>query len=207
MNIQLRDSQVLQDFIKKESGRKQLPKPQLHPELLNGVVDCDREGFEIRSEMLTGEHRGDPNPQDVRNLTAFLPDAKQCEARWKIINVKQGDSMMTIPSELVFSFDDGSKLAIHTQAVGDVTKLTSALPTDQIAKFNATPNPENGSVSMVRADSKRIQVSPLSEGELKTQFAIYGLKWDNKASRETAIELLHKAIEKKQKADKELQPA
>lgn len=195
MNIQLRDSKSLQDAIKKRQGRNMLPKAQLHPELHNGVVDCDRNGFVIRSEFLIDQptqERGTANPQDIQHIKDFLPAPAECTATWKITQIKQGDSMTSIPSELVFQFDDGSKLVIHTQAVSDVTKLSSALPTDQTAKFTATPG--DGRIGFVRAGSEApIIVSPLTDAEIETQCAINGVKYDRKASRETLLKRLNEA--------------
>lgn len=200
MNIQLRDSKPLQDALKRRGNRNMLPKAQLHPELLDGVVDADREGFNVRSELLTGEHRGESNPQDVQNLKDFLPAAVECVAAWKVVELKQGESTQRIPSELVFTFaGDNGKLVIHTQAVSDVTKLTSALPSDRTAKFNAVPGEGRITFTLASAE-KRLMVSPLSEAELKTQAAIVGVKWDVKASRETMLEKINAAREAKEKA-------
>lgn len=206
MNIQLRDSKTLQDAIKIRLNRTQIPKAQLHPSLLNGLVECDRQSFTIRSEMLYGEHKGESNPQDVENLKHFTKGG-ECEARWKIVTFKQGESFSSVPSELVFTFEDQSKLAIHTQAAADITKLTSALPSDQSARYMAEVS--DGKIAFVRVGADRIHVSPLSEEDLRTQCGINGVKWDKSASRETMLKLLSEAIEANaaKKAKKELQPA
>lgn len=204
MNIQLRDSQSLQTAIKARLNKKDLPKHQLHPELLHGLVDCDREGFEIRSEMQVGENRGEPDPIDVRNLSDFLPAPDTCQAQWKIVQVKQGDSMVTIPSELVFTFVNGGKIAVRTQAVPDVTKLTSALATDRIATFEVTH--ANGRLTFTRQGARKpASVDPITDAELQLLAAQRGVKYDKNASRETNIERIA-AAEPKKKAEKE-QPA
>lgn len=204
MNIQLRDSKPLQDFLK--NGRKQMPKAQLHPELLNGIIDCDREGFDIRSEVLDGEHRGDPNPQDVANLKHFLAGPAECEAKWKIITVKQGDSLTSIANELVFHFADDSRLAIRTQAIADIAKLSNALPTDRSARYVATPGNARISFKLVGAALPQVNtLSPLAIGELKTQAAMIGVEWDEKASVETMFERM-KAKREEKAAAKQVQP-
>lgn len=203
MNIQLRDSKPLQEAIRNKRRRDpsaplpQIAKAQLHPELLNGIVECDREGFSIRSECLSGETRGEPNPQDVQNLKDFLPAPAKCKAVWKNVTLKQGDAMVAIPSELRFTFEDQSILAIHTQAVSDVTKLTSALPSDQSADFDATPSEGRISFTRVGAAIPQVDTSPMVINELKTQAAIYGVKWDNSASLETMAVLIGEARDAK----------
>jgi hypothetical protein len=207
MNIQLRDSKPLQDAIKLAANKNQLPKAQLHPELLWGIVDCDREGFDIRSECMFGDHRGESNPVDVRNLKHFLSEPRECEARWKIVTMKQGDSLTSIPSELTFTFDGPDevkpKIVIHTQAVADITKLTSALPSDRSAKFLATPG--EGKIKFTPVGAPLPQAPAPSQaivGELQTQAAILGVPWDKAASLETMIERMNekRAADAKAKA-------
>lgn len=208
MNIQLRDSRTLQTALKKRANRNMLPKAQLHPELLNGIVECDRESFTVCTRILNGEEEGKPNPVDAQNLADFLPEPATCSAAWFIATVKQGESMLRIPAELVFSFEGegAGKLVVRTQAVPDVTKLTSALATDQRATFNATY--DNGRLTLIRTDSQRLSpVSSLSEAEMQLQAAMNGVKWDKDASRDTMLQLITAAIQKKGKKKHETETA
>lgn len=206
MNIQLCQSQPLQNAIKLKFNRNQIPKAQLHPELLNGIVTCDRESFEIRSEIKYGDHLGLPNPQDVEHLKHFLPAPAECKAEWKHTNQKNGDDTLIIPQELRFVFADSSFLVLKTQTTSDVTQLTNPLPSDQTGRFMATPG--EGKISIVRVGSqKSLPMSPLSDAELQTQAAILGVKWDKKASRETMLTMMNEAREKKDAEKDALQPA
>ncbi len=192
MNIQLRDSKTLQEDLHKRTGKTVLPKAQLHPDMIHGMVDCDREGFDIRTEMNAGDLIGQPNPTDAANLAAFLPAADSCSAEWRVIRMKQGDSATPIPTELIFTFDAGGKLVIRTQSVADVTRLTSALPADRIMRFDATPGV--GKITFVRAGSEKpMPSSPLTDTDLQMEAAKAGVKWDKRASRETMLERIEAA--------------
>lgn len=194
MNIQLRDSASLQAAIRSRFGKTQLPKAQLHPELLNGVVECDRSGFTIRSEYLSGELRGQTNVLDVSLLSDFISVPSKCRAHWKIVEVRQGGSVTSIPVELSFDFENGSKLVVRTQAVNDIAKLTTALPTDQAGEFEAKPEP--GVLKIVRAGSeKSAAVTNMSEAEMRVMAARAGVKWDGRASRETMMKKIADGLE------------
>ncbi len=196
MNIRLCDSEDLQKLIRDKAKaeparRTQVPKAQLHPELLFGIVECDREHFEIRSEINAGDRKGESDPIDVKHLETFLPEPDMCSASWKVIDVKQGESFQRIPTELIFAFDRGGKIVVRTQAVADVTKLTGALPTDQKGRYQASF--AGGCISLKKEGAAKVHPTV----ELRTQCGINGVKWSAEASRETLLEQLAEAIEKK----------
>lgn len=200
MNIYLRDSKTLQEAIHTRTGKKQLPKIQLHPDLQNGVVDCEREGFVIRSEQLFGEHKGEPNLIDMANMAAFLPVPASCTAKWKIVTVKQGDSMVNIPSELVFDFGEAGKLVVRTQSASDVTRLSSTLPTDRMMRFDAAIDGNTITFTKDSAEKPR-PTSGLSLVDLQSLAPQVGVTWDKAASNETNIERIQAAIAAKSAKD------
>lgn len=194
MNIQLRDSQALQTAIYARVGKRPgtLPRAQLHPELLAGIVEGDRGGFEVRSEQMAGEHVGLPVPIDVENMAAFLPQADTCEAHWFVAEVKQGDALQRIPSELIFEFSRGGKLVIRTQTKADVDRLVSILPTDRRVKFDGVFN--DGKITLIRAaGEKETPVVGRSVAQLMVEAARAGVPWDKSASVETMAERIAEA--------------
>lgn len=173
MNVQLRNSKTLQDALHKDSGRNALPKAQLHPELLEPYVDNESGGFIVRSE----------NPIDMRNMENFLISGAVCTASW----IKSGSRTAPTPSELIFAFNDGAKLVIRTQSAADVTRLTSSIPSDRTAQFQATY--DDGQIVLVRAANEPEKpFSSKSKAELQVEAAKLGVKWDKTASIETMIE-------------------
>ncbi len=185
MNIQLRDSKVLQtNMLKVVSSALNrevatLPKAQLHPELIEGHVDTDSGGFAIHSK----------NSIDVRNLGWFFSAPGACTASWRMC----GKDDNRIASELVFAFEDNSKLVVRTQSSGDQTRLTSTLPSDQKATFNASY--EAGRLTLSRQGSAPAQ-SGLSDADLQVRAAVLGVEWDTKASRETMLDRIIEAAGK-----------
>ncbi len=203
MNIQLRDSQRLQDAIYKRADKRPgtLPRAQLHPELLAGMVDCDRGGFEIRSEVQAGDERGQPVAMDVENMKLFLPEPDTCTAHWFVANVKQGDAVQRIPSELRFTFEKGGMLVIRTQSAADVNKLTAVLPTDRQMKCDAVIH-EGKMTIMKAAGEKDAPIIGRSVAQLMVEAAKAGVPWDTGASVETMAERIAEAQEgPKPKAD------
>lgn len=202
MNIYLRDSKTLQEAIHTRMNKKQLPKVQLHPDLQNGIVDCEREGFVVRTEQLFGEQKGEPNQTDVQNMAAFLPAPASCTASWKIVTIKQGDSMVNIPSELIFDFADKGKLVVRTQSVADVTRLSSTLATDRMMRFDASLI--GGVMTFAKdAGEKPKFSSGLSLLDLQSLAPHVGVTWDKTASNEINIERIQAALSKKgEKVDK-----
>lgn len=179
MNIQLRDSKTLQDALYKLSDRNALPKAQLHPELLEPHLDTESGGFIVRSK----------NKIDIGHLESFLPQSSVCTANWKF----SGRDASRIPSELVFDFECGGKLAIRTQSAADVTRLTSIIPSDR-GGLRFDGHYDDGRLMLVRAvGQKELPSSNKSDAELQLDAAKAGVKWDKKASRETMIERIEEA--------------
>ncbi len=193
MNVQLRDSGLLQDFIRAKANKRVLPKAQLHPELQNPIVDCDRSGFTIRSEVLGGAQDGEPNPFDVENLKAFLPEPDICTATWHIVELKQGDAFVRVPSELRFTFARGGLLVMRTQSVLDVSKLSASIPTDHSMTLDARFEAPNKLVLTQHVMQAQLPTSSKSEPDLQVEAAKAGVKWDAKASRETMLKRIEDA--------------
>jgi hypothetical protein len=195
VNIQLRDSKTLQDALieatKKSSlPRNALPKAQLHPELLNGIVDVDGGGFVVHTEQNKGDHKGEVNAIDAWNMEQFLPQPMGCEAKW--VFTARGKNEPPVPFELIFTFENQSKVAIRTQCAPDLTKLTSALPPDRTARYDACY--DAGSIVFVRAANQpELPSVTKTTAHLRLDAAKAGVAWDPKASAETMVERIEKA--------------
>ena len=191
MNIQFRDSKTLQDALIKATGRKALPRAQLHPELLEATVDVVDGGFVVKSE----------NPMDREHAGHFLPKGDQCSASWTLVRSGSRPDSPLIPVELVFTLDGGGKLIFRTQAVEDQTKLTSAFPKDHRARFDIRNDGERLVITKSAGEpvrsAREVNLLEQSEGDLRDQAARAGVKWDGRASLET---MAKRIAEKKEPA-------
>ncbi len=186
MNITLRDSERLQQKLLSDSKRNALPRAQMHPELLEPHLDAESGGFILRTE----------NPIDIKLMGYFFGELAEdkCTAAWRML----GKPREELPSELIFTFDGGGKIVCRTQANGDVTRLTSVIPSDRSMKYDVTVH-EGQIIFLKQATQADVPSSSKTVPQLQLEAAKLGVKWLKTASTASMIEKIEEAKAAKSK--------